>query len=291
MKIFRRKKRYNQLSGPLRILNYLLLFVLFASMILPFFNVLAVAFTSTQTSMNSGFMLFPEEFSLEGFIYMWTRQDIWRPLLNSLFVTTIGTFFQIFLSAIAGYVLLKKDLPYRRFIIGFILVTMMVPAELTLVSIYTLYRDLNLLNTYSGLIVNGLVSGVSIFLIQNYFKSIPSSVYEAALLDYSSEFMIFRKIYIPLSKPGLATVGFISFVSKWNSLMVPVSIISDADKFTMPMFIQSFIFDTTSVSGTDVIAPNAIMASIIISVVPLLIIYMIAQKYLVDGMTIGAVKG
>jgi len=286
-----RKIKRNQMTPPVRTLNKLLLVVLFISMVLPLLNVLAISFSSPQASMSPGLMLLPREFSVSGFVYIWTRANLWRPFLNSLFVTTVGTVFQIFLSAIAGYVLIKKDLPFRRFILVFIMTTMMIPGELTLVSVYTLYRDLNLLNTYTGLITNGLVSGFSILLLKNYFESIPHSVSEAATLDKAGEFKIFRKIYLPLSIPGLVTVGFISFVSKWNTLMVPVSIITDQDKYTLPMVLQALVFNTSSTSGTEFIAPNAVMAAIVISVVPLIVVYVIAQKFLVSGMTIGAVKG
>lgn len=285
------KRRRNKLSPQLRVLNWILLILLFVSMIIPLLNVLAIAFSSTQTSMAPGVTLIPEEFSVEGFIYIWTRESLWLPFLNSIFVSTLGTIFQVFLSAIAGYVLIKKDLPFRKIIIGFIMITMMIPGELTLTSFYTLYRELGLLDTYTGLILDGMVSGFSILLLKNYFESIPFSISESAALDNASEFKIFTKMYLPLSIPGLATVSFMAFVSKWNSLMIPVSIITDQSKYTMTMVLQSLVFDTSSVSGTDIIAPNGIMAAIIISVLPLIIAYIIAQRFLVSGMTIGSVKG
>lgn len=286
-----KRKRKNQLTWPIRMLNRLMLGLLFVSMVIPFINVLAIAFSSRQASMAPGLLLWPTEWSFDGFTHVWGSQNLWRPFLNSLFVTVVGTGFQVFLSAIAGYILMKKDLPFRKTIMVFILITMMIPGELTLVSIYTLYRDLGLLNTYTGLITNGLVSGFSILLLKNYFESIPHSISEAAALDKAGEFKIFRKVYLPLAIPGLATVSFISFVSKWNTLLVPISIISDQRKYTLPMVLQSMVFEGSSVSGTDFIAPNAVMAAIVISVIPLIIVYIIAQRFLVNGMTIGAVKG
>lgn len=285
------KKRRNRLSPQLRVLNWILLILLFVSMVIPLLNVLAIAFSSTQSSMAPGVTLIPEEFSVEGFIYIWTRESLWLPFLNSIFVSTLGTIFQVFLSAIAGYVLIKRDLPFRKIIIGFIMITMMIPGELTLTSFYTLYRELGLLDTYTGLILDGMVSGFSILLLKNYFHSVPSSISESAALDNASEFKIFTKMYLPLSIPGLATVSFMAFVAKWNSLMIPVSIITDQSKYTMTMVLQSLVFDTSSVSGTDIIAPNGIMAAIIISVLPLIVAYIIAQRFLVSGMTIGSVKG
>ena len=289
--MLKRKPLKNQLRYSVSLLNRLLLTVLFLSMIVPLVNVLVVAFSTKTNSMFPGIALFPKEISFEGFSYIWTQADLWRPFINSLFVSTTSTVLQVFLSAIAGYVLIKKDLPLRHVLMGIIMVTMMVPGELTLASIYTLNKNLNLLNTFRGLIVNGLVSGFSILLLKNYFESIPQSIAEAAKIDKAGEFEIFLKIYLPMSIPGIATVSFVSFVSKWNTLMIPLSIITDQDKFTLPMTLQSLIFNTTANSGTTFIAPNAIMAAIVISVIPLIVVYIIAQRFLLKGMVLGAVKG
>ena len=284
-------KSKNQLSKPIKLLNYLMLMILFLSMIVPMINIISIAFSTNQASMSPGISLIPKAFSIEGFTYIWKKENLWRPLFNSVFVSIFGAFLQTFLSAIAAYILMKKDLPFRRFILAFIMITMMVPGELTLVSIYTLNKSLGFINTYRGLIINGLVSGFSIILLKNYFESIPPSIFEAAQIDYSREMKLFYKICLPLSKPGIATVGFIAFVSKWNSLMIPVTIITDQDKYTLPLVLKSLVFNSSSVSGTDFVAPNAIMAAIFISTIPLVIAYLIAQKYLVSGMTIGSIKG
>ncbi|SEQ51063.1 carbohydrate ABC transporter membrane protein 2, CUT1 family [Ignavigranum ruoffiae] len=283
--------RRNQLFLPIKILNYFMLLLLFLSMILPMINILSIAFSSNKASMLPGISLWPKDFSFEGFRYIWQKENLWRPLLNSIFVSTIGSGLQTLFSAIAAFILLKKDLPFRTLILSFIMVTMMIPGELTLVSIYTLNKNLGFINTYRGLIINGLVSGFSILLLKNYFQSIPESVFEAAKIDRASELKIFRKICLPMSKPGIATVSFIAFISKWNSLMIPVTIITDQKKYTLPLILKSLVFNSSSVSGTDFVSPNAIMAAIVISTIPLILAYLVAQRYLITGMTLGSVKG
>ncbi|MFV0557339.1 MAG: carbohydrate ABC transporter permease [Enterococcus sp.] len=285
------KRKQNQLRPAVKMLNRVMLFLVFASMILPLMNILAIAFSTKQASLEPGIALFPKVFSLSGFTYIWHKENLWQPFLNSLFVSVVGTFLQTFFSAIAGYVLIKKDLPFRKVIIGFVMITMMIPGELTLVSIYSLNKNLGLLDTYVGLIINGLLSGFSIFLLKNYFESVPKSLYEAALLDDAGEFQIFRKIYLPLAVPGIATVSFIAFISKWNSLMIPTTIISEESKYTLPMILRTLVFNSSATSGVEFVPPNAIMAGIVISVIPLILVYLIAQRFLVSGMTIGAVKG
>lgn len=284
-------KRKNQLTPTIRMLNNLMLILLMLSMVTPFLNVLSIALSDKQGSMSPGINLLPKNFSFEGFHYIWQRIKLWQPLLNSIFVAVLGSGLQTFLSAVTGYILIKKDLPFRRIIISLILITMMIPGELTLVSIYTLNKELGLLNTYRGLIINGLLSGFSIILLKNYFESVPQSIAEAAAIDHASEFKIFYRLYLPLSKPGLATVAFMAFVSKWNSLMIPVTIITDQTKYTLPVVLKTLVFNASSVSGTEFVPPNAIMAAIVISTIPLIFAYLFAQKYLLTGTTIGSIKG
>jgi putative aldouronate transport system permease protein len=240
--------------------------------------------------MQPGVRLIPDHFTLEGYKDIWSRVQLWRPFLNSLFVTSIGTFIQVVLSSMAGYVLIQQDLPFKKIMTSIIMVTMMIPGDLTLISIYSLNKQLGLINSYSGLIINGLVSGFSILLMRSYFLSVPSSLAESARIDNASEFTIFWKIYLPLSIPGLATISFLEFVGKWNSLMIPVTIITQQNKYTLPMILRALVFDTSSTSGTEFIAPNSIMAAIVISVIPLILLYVFAQKFLITGMTIGASK-
>jgi len=234
--------------------------------------------------------LLPDKFTFEGYIEMWTRVKLWQPFFNSLYVTGVSTFCVVVLSAMAGYVLIQKDLPFKSFITSIIMISMMIPGDLTLISIYSINKQLGLINTYTGLILNGLISGFSILMMRSYFLSVPDSLAESARIDNAGEFLIFWKIYLPLSIPGLITVGFLEFVGKWNSLMIPVTIITDQSKYTLPMILKTLVFDTAATSGVDFVAPNAIMAAIVISIIPLILLYVIAQRFLITGITLGASK-
>lgn len=288
--MLKKKRFHNEMNPIAKGLNYAFLLILFISMIIPMLNVLSVSLSTKLGSMQPGIRLIPDNFTFEGYKDIWSRVQLWKPFLNSLYVTAVGTFIQVVLSSMAGYVLIQQDLPFKKFMTSIIMITMMIPGDLTLISIYALNKQLGLINSYSGLIINGLVSGFSILLMRSYFLSVPSSLAESARIDNASEFTIFWKIYLPLSIPGLATISFLEFVNKWNSLMIPVTIITKQEKYTLPMVLKSLVFDTSSRSGTEFIAPNSIMAAIVISVIPLILLYVIAQKFLVTGMTIGASK-
>ena len=288
-----KKKKHlaNELNVPQKMVMYLLLVFIVLIMAVPMWNVLVVATSSRLSASQSGIKLWWDSFSLEGFQYVFTVTKLLRPFLNSFFVTTVATVIQVVLSSFAGYVLIQKDLPFKGAITSFIMLTMMIPGDLTLISVYQLNKQLSLLNSYTGLIMNGLISGFSILLMRNFFETVPYSLAEAARIDGAGEVHIFRTIYLPVSLPGLATVFFMEYVSKWNSIMLPAALVTEQNLYTLPLMLKAMILTDASTSGTSFAPDNAVMAAIIISTTPLLLIYIFAQQYLLEGMNLGAEKG
>jgi len=272
------------------ILNALFLLGLVATMIVPFLNVLTVAFSSNLASMQSGIKIFPTEISFDGFITIWSKLDLWLPFYNNVKVTVIGTFFHVFLSAMAAYVLIQKDLPGKNILLSFILFTMMIPAEAIMIPLYIVNKDFNLLNKLSSLVINGLVSGFSILLLRNYFLSISYTLVESARIDGASDPRIFFSLYLPLAKPGLATITLFEFVSRWNHFLPALLYINDDHKYTLQIALRSIILSDDSTSSGDLITPNVSMAGIVIAILPLIIIYPYAQKYFVEGIMLGSTK-
>ena len=283
-------KHRNELNVVQKIIMWLFLAFIGVIMFLPMWNVLVVSTTTTLEASRSGIQLWWRKFSLEGFEYVFRVSKLARPFLNSLFVTTVGTVIQVGLSSIAGYVLIQRDLPFKGILTSFILLTMMIPGDLTMISIYQLNVSLKLINTYTGLILNGLISGFSILLMRNYFESISFTLAESARIDGASEMRIFAGIFLPISLPGLATVFFMEYVSRWNSITIPASILTNEAMYTLPLKLKTMILSTNSTSGTAQIPDNAIMAAIIITAAPLLLIYVFAQKFLLSGLNLGATK-
>jgi len=279
------------LTGFWRVLFLFLTAAIFLTMFLPMWNVFVVSTSTALDSSQSGIKLWWTTFSVEGFFYVFRVTKMARPFLNSLFITTSGTVIQVLLSALAGYVLIQKSLPLKNFISSFIMLTMMVPGDFALISVYQLNEQLSLLNTYQGLVLNGLVSGFSIMMMRNYFETVPYSLAESARMDGAGELKIFGSIYMPISLPGFATVFFMEYVARWNSIMLPATLITDEKKYTLPLMLKQMIMSVDSTSGTAATPDNAIMAAIVISTIPLLIIYMFAQRFLMEGINMGAVKG
>jgi putative aldouronate transport system permease protein len=271
-------------------INTLFLLLLVLSMIVPLLNTLVVSLSSNIESMKPGIKLFPTEINFEGYETIWRKLELWRPFYNNVIVTVFGTFFHVLLSAMAGYVLVQRELPGKKLMTTLIMLTMMIPGEAIMIPLYVVNQDLGLLNSLTGLVINGLVSGFSVLLMRNYFLGISYELSESARLDGAGDLRIFTRIYLPLAKPGLATVTLFEFVSRWNHFTSALLYINDDKKYTLQLALRSLIISSDATSSSDFITANVRMAGIIIALIPLLAIYPFVQKYFVKGIMLGSGK-
>jgi putative aldouronate transport system permease protein len=271
-------------------LNTLFLLLLILTMIIPLLNTLSVSLSTNLDSMKPGIKILPTELSFEGYKTIWRKLELWRPFYNNVVVTFTGTLIHVFLSAMAGYVLVQKELPGKKIMITFIMITMMIPSEAIMIPLYIVNKELGLLNTLTSLVVSGLVSGFSVLLMRNYFLNVSHELAESARIDGAGDLRIFLKIYLPLAKPGLATVTLFEFVSRWNHFTSALLYINDDKKYTLQLALRSLIITTDTTSSGDFITQNVRMAGIIIALIPLLVIYPFVQKYFVKGLMLGSTK-
>ncbi|GAX90058.1 carbohydrate ABC transporter permease [Effusibacillus lacus] len=270
--------------------NAVFLWILIATMIIPLLNTLTVSLSSNIASMQPGIKLWPKEINFEGYKTVWNGIELWQPFVNNVIVTVIGTLFHVFLAALAGYVLLQRELPGKKWMTTFIILTMIIPAEAIMIPLYVVNQELGLLNTLTSLVVSGLVSGFSILLMRNFFLSVPYELAEAARIDGASEFRIFTDLYLRLAKPGVATVTLFEFVHRWNQFTSALLYINDDSKYTLQLALRSLIIASDSTSSSDFITANVRMAGIMIALIPLIIIYPFVQKYFVKGIMLGSTK-
>lgn len=271
-------------------LNIAFLTALIGTMVLPLLNTLALSMSSGLASMTPDVVFWPREFSLEGYRIVWLRNQLWLPFWNNTIVTVLGTLAHVVLSAMAGYVLVQRELPGKNWMVSGILVTMMIPGETILIPLYIVNKELGLLNTLTSLIVSGLVSGFSILLMRNYFSAVPHELAESARMDGANDLRIFLTIYLPLSGAGLATVTLFEFVSKWNHFMSAVLYIKDSAKYTLQIALRAIILENPTVSSNFIITKNVRMAGVIIAMLPLVIIYPFVQRFFIRGIMLGSVK-
>lgn len=288
------RERVNEhLSGTDRVYKAIVLLFLLSAMslmIIPFWNVVAVAFSSSLGSMESGIILWPRDFNVDGFKIIWKNLGLERAFLNSVIVTSVGTVAHVGLACLAGYVLIQKDLPGRKLMVVFILGTMAIPGELIIIPLYIVFKNFNLLNTLYALILSGMVSGFSILLMRNFFAGVPFDLAESARIDGASDFHIFRTIYLPLAKAGIATIALFEMVGRWNMFLPVILYINDSRKYTLQVVLRSLVTENQGNSGTSMITPNVQMAGILIAILPLVLMYPFMQRYFVKGITLGSVK-
>ncbi len=256
----------------------------------PLLNALALSFSSNMAAIQPGIHLWPREWSTIGYRIAWRKLEFWRPFSNSLIVTTFGSLFHMLAGSMAAYTMLHRDFPLRRTIVALMFFSMTVPGEAIMVPLYIVNKQLGLLNTYTSLIIAGMVSGFTILLLFNYFRSVPGSLMEAARLDGAGDFAIFTRIFLPVSKPGLAAVGLFQVVGRWNQFREPLLYITDGAKITIQIALRQIAILDQSTSGTDIVLANTRMATVMIGVSILIFIFPFIQKHFVQGIVLGATK-
>jgi len=272
------------------IINNLFLIFLVMTMIVPLINVLAVSFTTNLESYENTIKLYPREPSIEGYITLFQRVAILRPFMNNVFVTVIATFLHVMFCSMAGYVLTREKFIGKVIIVALVTLPNMVPFEMIIIPVYVTIKHLGLMDTLWAIILIKVVTTFSILLMKNYFEGIPRSLEESAFIDGASEMTSFFKIYFPLAKPGLATIVVFQFVSQWNHLLPAVLFINSSEKYTLQLALKSLVITQELTSTTQSVANNTRMAGIVIAIIPLVIVYVFAQKYFIKGIMVGAVK-
>lgn len=277
-------------SRSFQLINGLFLLLLVVTMILPIWNTFVVSVSSNSASMEVGLKLWPSVFSLEGYSTVWETVRLWQPFLNNVIVTVVGTSLHVLLSAMAGYVLIQRELPGRRLMVSLIMVTMTIPGEAIMIPLYQVIKEFHLLNTLSSIVISGLVSGFSVLLMRNYFLSVPYEISEAARIDGAGHYWIFFRMYIPLASAGLATVALFEFVGKWNHFTPALLYITEQSKFTLQVALRALVMQSDATSSNFFMTPNVRMAGVMIAIIPLIVIYPFVQKFFIQGIMVGSTK-
>ncbi|MBW4081152.1 carbohydrate ABC transporter permease [Paenibacillus sp. S150] len=229
--------------------------------------------------------MLPEAFSLAPYERFFAKTAAWRWLLNSLFISSVLTVTNVFFASLAGYAFAKLKFPGSNAIFWVLLSTMMIPAQVTLIPLYILIVNVfNLGDSYTAIILPTAITVGNIFLMKQYMSSLPTSLIHAARIDACSEFGIFRKVILPLAKPGLAVLAIFTFVASWNEFFWPFLITNSTEMRTIQVGLASFVFAESTDFG-------AIMAGASVGALPMLILFFSLQRYFLQGITIGAVKG
>lgn len=202
---------------------------------------------------------------------------------NSSFVAIISTVITVLINTMAGYAFSKFIFRGRDLVFGIMIATLMIPLQVILVPIFILEKNLGLINNLWGIIIPPAATPTGIFLARQYMMTIPNSLIEAARIDGGSEWFIFQRIILPLAKPIIATIAIFSFMWRWNDFLWPFIVIMQQKKYTLQLALANFV-------GQYDVDWSILLSMTVISIIPLVLVFLMFQKYFIRGMTSGGVK-
>lgn len=228
--------------------------------------------------------LIPAPFTPENYARVAETFPLARFVLNSLIVAAVSTSAQILTSAMAAYGFARLRFRGRDALFLVYLATLMVPLQVTIVPLFIEMRLLGFVNTYPGLVLPTIASAFGTFLLRQAILSLPSELEEAAFIDGASHWTVFRRIVLPLSRPALAAFGIFAFMASWNSFLWPLVVVNSQDLMTLPVGLSNL-------QGRYETAWNLVMAGATISVIPIMAVYVTAQKHVIRGVALSGLKG
>jgi multiple sugar transport system permease protein len=227
--------------------------------------------------------LWPSAVTLEHYRALFTRLDVARELANSTLLATTVTVVSLLLNSMAGYAFAKLRLPARDRIFRALLAALVVPAQVAMLPLFLLLKEMHLVNTYWGVIIPGMTSVFGIFLVRQYARSIPDSLLDAARVDGAGELRIYWSLVLPFCRPILVTLALFTFLGTWNDFLWPLIILSDDRLYTLPVGLANLL-------GEHAQDTELMMAGAVLTVLPVVALFVLLQRYYIAGIMSGAVK-
>ena len=292
VRFLRRVFGTNKTDIIFNVVLYLFILIFLAVMIMPFVYVIAESFKSRK--LVDGMPA--EIWSFAAYVKVLENDSIFRSYLNTIGTTIVGTLIAVCLTTVGAYPLSRKNLKGRQVFLVYVLITMLFSGGL--IPFYILIRNvLQLTDSYLVYVIIGATGAFNIFIVKGYFQGIPEELYESASLDGAGEFRVFFSIYLPLSKPIIATVALWVAVGKWNDYMTGLLYIKSTEKLLIQNVLRGMLSKATSSSGIggdaslQALAESTKMATVVISIIPIMLVYPFVQKYFTKGVMLGSVKG
>ncbi len=261
--------------------------VLLAGAIWALFPFVWMVFTSLKSYIEASAAqtFLPTHWLFSNYILAWNQVGIFpRYFANSIFIATSTVLGVLFTSALAAYAFARMEFPGRNVLFIILLATMMVPFEVTLVPNFIVVSDLGWINRYEALIIPWMGSAFSVFLLRQFFRSIPQDLYDAAVMDGASNLRFLLSIVLPLSRPALITSALFTFLGSWNALMWPLLVTNSPEMRPIQVGIAAFITN----AGTQV---QLLLAAVTISVVPVILLYLVLQRWFIEGIATVGIRG
>ena len=252
--------------------------------LLPLAWMISASFMTTGEASVYPPRVIPRSFTLDQYTELFTRMNIGRSFLNSAFVAGMTTVISLLFNSMAGYAFAKLRFSGRDRMFGFLLAALVIPTQIGMLPLFLMFKSVGLINTYWGVILPATASIYGIFLMRQFIRSIPDDLLDAARIDGASELRIYWSVVLPVARPILATLALFTFMASWNDFMWPLIVLTDEDKYILPVAIASL-------SGEHSQDIELMMASSVLTVIPVLILFIALQRYYIAGLMAGSVKG
>ncbi len=267
-------------------MTYLLLVGAAIVLILPFLWIISTSLKGSESIFAVPPQWIPKDLHWDNYAKVFTKMPFFIYLKNSVFISVLTIFGTLLSSSLVAYAFACLKWPGRDWLFVFVLATMMLPAQVTMIPVFVLYKQFGWLNTFKPLIVPAFFGGgaFNIFLLRQFFLTIPKELFEAARLDGCSEFKIYWKIALPLAKPALATVAILTYMSTWNDFLGPLIYLSDKLKGTLALGLAMFVGQYQTEWGV-------LMAASVLVMLPVIVLFFLFQKYFIRGFMMSGIKG
>ena len=268
-----------------KIVGYFILILGAISMLLPFIYMFSLSFMTDKQVFSGGVSLFPIPFTTHNYEYVINNVDIFRYFFNSMFVAIATTVGQVIISAMAGYAFARFEFKFKESLFLLILVSMMIPPQVNIVPLFFIMKQFNWIDTYWALIVPGLFGGFGVFMMRQWFKSMPNDMEASAKIDGCNTFEVFYKIALPLALPAVITLAIFTFITTWNSFMWPLIITNSDAMRTLPLGLANF-----KGSFREITDWGALTAYSVICCIPVIGVFLLGRKYFINDMLSGGIK-
>jgi len=266
-----------------KLLKYILLIVVSCIFLFPILWVIISSFKPQSELFTYPLTILPRKTTIENYVNAFASGDFITYYTNSIFVSVVATFLTITINVMAGYALSKFYFRGRDLIFYIMISTLMIPLQAIMIPIFLLLKKLGLLNSLWGIIIPPAATPTGVFLARQYIQTIPNSYIEAARMDGASELRIFLNIIVPLAQPIIATIAIFSFMWRWNDFLWPFIVISSKRKMTLQLALANFV-------GQFQINWGNLLAMTVVTMIPMIIVFLALQRYFVQGLSAGGVK-
>jgi len=283
------------------VMNFIIITFLTLSCVIPILNILAYSFSSSQAIIENRVGLWPVDFTLQAYKFVMNSNRFWMSMLVTLKRVFLGVIVNVVMIILAAYPLSKSEqvFPARKFYVAFMLCVMLFSGGL--MPTYFIVSKTGLIDTIWSMVLPGAVPIFSCIVLLNFFRGIPEELEESAILDGANPFQIMVRIYLPISRPSIATVTLFSLISHWNSWFDGLIYSNHTENYPLQSYLQTLVVSTTNLMENmdvdtmldlmNVNQTNMQSAQIFISIIPLMLIYPFLQKHFTAGLTLGSVKG